>query len=202
MNDHTTPVHARLLRGGAVALLLVGALGVVASLLLSSSPLVGGQPSPFDVDDSAHGVLPDGTTAFDEELPGISRLDPALRAAVQEATEDARGDDVSIVVTSGWRSAQIQTRLLDDAVAEYGSRAEAARWVAGPDTSAHVSGNAVDIGGMAAYLWLADHDRGAAYGLCQTYANEPWHIEYLPEAIDDGCPAQYLDPTHDPRLRP
>jgi hypothetical protein len=28
-----------------------------------------------------------------------------------------------------------------------------------------------------------------------------WHYELLPDAIDDGCPAMYADPTHDPRMQ-
>ena len=79
----------------------------------------------------------------------------------------------------------------------YGSEEEAARWVATADTSPHVSGEAVDIGHVDATAWLSAH--GAKYGLCQIYSNEPWHYELRPEATDDGCPAMYADPTHDPR---
>lgn len=28
----------------------------------------------------------------------------------------------------------------------------------------------------------------------------PWHFELRPAAVDDGCPAQYSDPTEDPRM--
>jgi len=68
-----------------------------------------------------------------------------------------------------------------------------------PETSAHVSGDAVDIGSAGAAAWLSEH--GAAYGLCQIYGNEPWHYELRPEAIDHGCPAMYADPTRDPRMQ-
>jgi hypothetical protein len=61
-----------------------------------------------------------------------------------------------------------------------------------------VSGDAVDIGSSGA-AWLAAH--GTRYGLCQIYANEPWHYELRPEAIERGCPPTYADPTHDPRMR-
>ena len=87
--------------------------------------------------------------------------------------------------------------LLQDAVSKYGSEAEAARWVATPNTSAHVSGDAVDIGPFDATAWLSEH--GAKYGLCQIYSNEPWHYELRPEAIGHGCPPMYADPTHAPR---
>ena len=82
---------------------------------------------------------------------------------------------------------------------EYGSEAEAARWVATADTSLHVSGDAVDIGPSGAAAWLSEH--GAEYGLCQIYRNEPWHYELRPEAIADGCPPMYANPTRDPRLQ-
>jgi hypothetical protein len=61
----------------------------------------------------------------------------------------------------------------------------AARWVATPDTSAHVSGDAVDIAPSDSAAWLSEH--GAAYGLCQIYGNEPWHYELRPDAVDHGC---------------
>jgi zinc D-Ala-D-Ala carboxypeptidase len=90
--------------------------------------------------------------------------------------------------------------LLEEAVAKYGSAAEAARWVAAPDRSAHVSGDAVDLGPADAAAWLAR--RGAAYGLRPIYRNEPWHFELRPGAVAHGCPALYADPTHDPRMQP
>ena len=84
--------------------------------------------------------------------------------------------------------------------AEYGSEEEAARWVATADTSPHVTGDAVDLGPVAATTWLSAH--GAAYGLCPVYGNEPWHFELFRQAVDRGCPPPYADPTHDPRLQP
>jgi zinc D-Ala-D-Ala carboxypeptidase len=146
----------------------------------------------------ADGAVPDGTTIFDDGIPGVAKLDPDLLGALRRAAGDATVAGVDFVVDSGWRSPTYQEHLLQEAVSEYGSEAEAARWVATPDTSAHVSGNAVDLGPSGAAAWLTEH--GAAYGLCQTYGNEPWHFELRPEAIDRGCPAMYADPTHDPRM--
>ena len=129
----------------------------------------------------------------------MSNLDPALLRALREAASDAAAHGVELVVDSGWRSRTYQERLLRQAVSTYGSEEEAARWVATPDTSAHVSGDAVDIGPSHAAAWLSDH--GAAYGLCQIYANEPWHYELRAEAAYRGCPPMYADPTQDPRMR-
>jgi D-alanyl-D-alanine carboxypeptidase len=147
----------------------------------------------------ADGAVPDGATVFDDEFPGVANLDPALLGALRQAATDAAGDGVEFVVTSGWRSPEYQEQLLREAVAEYGSEEEAARWVATAETSPHVSGDAVDIGPDDATAWLSEH--GAQYGLCQIYGNEPWHYEQSAEAIDQGCPPMYADPTHDPRMQ-
>jgi zinc D-Ala-D-Ala carboxypeptidase len=146
----------------------------------------------------ADGAVPDGTTVFDDDVPGVANLDSDLLSALREAATDAEDDGVEFLVDSGWRSAAYQEQLLQEAISKYGSEAEAARWVATPDTSPHVSGDAVDIGPSDADTWLSDH--GAEYGLCQIYANEPWHYELRPEAVDQGCPDMYDDPTHDPRM--
>jgi zinc D-Ala-D-Ala carboxypeptidase len=71
--------------------------------------------------------------------------------------------------------------------------------VATPNTSAHVLGDAVDIGPTGAAAWLAEH--GDAYGLCRIYGNESWHYELRSSAIDHGCPPIYADPTQDPRMQ-
>jgi D-alanyl-D-alanine carboxypeptidase len=174
-----------------------------SSTASSSSPAA----SPVDVLRSEHrgalgeadGAVPDGTTVYDDGIPGVANLDPALLGALRQAATVAADGGVEFVVDSGWRSPEYQEQLLHEAVSEYGSEEEAARWVATPDTSAHVSGHAVDIGPSAAAAWLSEH--GAEYGLCQIYGNEPWHYELRPEAIDHGCPAMYDDPTHDPRMQ-
>jgi len=147
----------------------------------------------------AGGGVPDGATAFDDEIPGVANLDPALLDALRRAAADASYAGVELFVDSGWRSPEYQRRLLQEAVSKYGSEMEAARWVATPNTSAHVSGDAVDLGHSDATAWLSEH--GAEYGLCRIYRNEPWHYELRPEAIDRGCPPMYADPTQDPRMR-
>ena len=147
----------------------------------------------------AGGAVPDGATVFDDEIPGVANLDPALLGALRQAATDAAEDGVEFSVDSGWRSPEYQNQLLREAVSEYGSEQEAARWVATAETSAHVSGDAVDIGPFDAAAWLSEH--GAKYGLCQIYSNEPWHYELRLEAVDHGCPPMYADPTHDPRMQ-
>jgi len=124
----------------------------------------------------------------------VTNLDPALLGALRQAATEAAYDGVEIYVDSGWRSPKYQELLLREAISKYGSKEDAVRWVATPNTSAHVSGDAVDLGPSVATAWLSEH--GAKYGLCQIYRNEPWHYELRPEAIDHGCPPLYADATH------
>jgi zinc D-Ala-D-Ala carboxypeptidase len=199
----TTRRISRILVAGL--LVVIAAIGTALgyqSLASSSSTAA----SPTDVLRSEHrgplgeadGAVPDGATVFDDEFPGVANLDPALLGALRQAATDAADDGVELYVTSGWRSPEYQKKLLREAVSEYGSEEEAARWVATAETSPHVSGDAVDIGPFDATAWLSKH--GAEYGLCQIYSNEPWHYELRPEATDHGCPPMYADPTQDPRM--
>ncbi|SEC25514.1 D-alanyl-D-alanine carboxypeptidase [Nocardioides exalbidus] len=144
--------------------------------------------------------VPVGTLLGSDETPDLSRptgkpefdrLDPVLRSAFQEARAAAERDGVRLVITSGWRSRAHQERLYEDALVKYGSPEEANRWVATPDQSAHVTGDAIDIGPTDGAIWVGQH--GAEFGLCQTFANEMWHFELLttpggtcPEMLTDG----------------
>lgn len=145
------------------------------------------------------GRVPDGVTVFDGEVPAVANLDPALLEALRRAATDAAADGIAFVVNNGWRSPEYQDQLFQEAIAEYGSPEEAARWVATAATSPHVTGDAVDIGDEDATAWLSEH--GAEYGLCQIYDNEPWHYELRTAAVDHGCPATYTDPSEDPRMQ-
>jgi len=147
---------------------------------------------------TADGGVPAGATVFDDDVPAVANLDPALLGALRRAATDAAADGVRLLVNGGWRSPRYQARLRREAVSRYGSEEEAARWVATPATSAHVKGHAVDVGPADATAWLSEH--GAGYGLCQIYRNEPWHYELRPGAVDHGCPPMFADPAQDPRM--
>jgi hypothetical protein len=148
---------------------------------------------------AADGVLPGGASVFASDFAGVVNLNPDLLAALRDAAAQAADDGVSFYINSGWRSVAYQDELLRQAIAQYGSAAEAARWVATAQTSPHVSGEAADIGNDAADEWLNSH--GAKFGLCQIYRNEPWHFELRPQAVNGRCPRMYADPTHDPRMQ-
>ena len=191
---------------------LVGILGhqsVAVSSSLATSPVAAAPLAP-NLHDSLHGdppgalgeadgVVPDGVTVFDDDSPAVANLDPALLGALRRAATDAARDGITFYVESGWRSPKYQEQLLEQAISKYGTRDAAARWVATPGTSAHVSGEAIDIAPSDATAWLSEH--GAKYGLCPIYRNEPWHYEPRPAAVDHGCPRLYADPTHDPRMQ-
>jgi D-alanyl-D-alanine carboxypeptidase len=167
---------------------------ILAALVLVSTTTLS-RPTALGETD---GAVPEGVRVFDEDKPAVANLDPTLLRALRQAAMDAAKDGIEVVVNSGWRSREYQKHLLRDAAAKYGSQKEAARWVATPDRSSHVSGHAVDIGPARAAAWLSKH--GSGYRLCQIYRNEPWHYELRPEAVDDGCPSMYADPRHDPRM--
>jgi hypothetical protein len=218
-----TAVTALVVVAGAAFFVVLGHQSLAASSLSPTSPvdLLGGdrhgapdgaRPHPRDARGEgvpirdrrsgvavADGAVPGGVTVFDEQYPAVAKLDPALLRAAREAATNAASEGVESYVNSGWRSAGYQEQLLRQAISKYGSEQEAARWVSTPQTSAHVSGDAVDIGPARAATWLSDH--GAEYGLCQVYRNEPWHYELRPEAVDHGCPPRYADPTEDPRTQ-
>ncbi len=141
---------------------------------------------------AADGYIVDGEELypFGSDHPAVGNLAPELPKAVRHAATDAARDGVALIITSGWRSVRYQQSLLDAAIAQYGSEAEARRWVNTPEKSTHVTGKAVDIGPTAADLWLRQH--GNRYGLCQIYANEMWHYEL---ATEPGgiCPRPIAD---------
>jgi zinc D-Ala-D-Ala carboxypeptidase len=184
--SHSEParIAARRLRSA-----ILTALVVVCTTTLSPRRALG----------ESDGAVPEGVRVFDHDIPAVANLDPGLRRALRQAARDAAQDGIEIVVNSGWRSREYQKQLLRGAAARYGSEKAATRWVATPDTSSHVSGDAVDVGPSRATAWLSRH--GARYGLCRIYRNEPWHFELRREAIKDGCPSKYADPRHDPRMQ-
>lgn len=216
---HPRPPRARRRRriatvAVALAAIVILVFAVQQSLSVAFAETPGARPSPAAGDapadgisgsviapSEADGVIRDGDqpTVFDVDRVAVGNLDPALLAALQRAASDAERDGVTLWVNSGWRSPALQERMLQDAIVQYGSESEARRWVATPETSEHVTGDAVDLGPLPALDWLVQ--RGWRYGLCQIYANESWHYELRPEAVDDGCPELLADPTQDPRTQ-
>ncbi|MDQ0643869.1 M15 family metallopeptidase [Microbacterium murale] len=212
-----SPLPTRSQQRRAVVALIVALIALVIALVLvvangskSLADIAGGTGQSVGLGTSAddgsvltpeHGYIGqgEGLSVFDDQAPAVTRLNPALLDALRRAATDAAVSGVEFEVNSGWRSPEYQSSLLRAAVDDYGSEEEAARWVATAHTSAHVSGDAVDIGPLTATDWLAQH--GAQYGLCQIYGNESWHYELRPDAVGGVCPPAYADPTEDPRMQ-
>jgi len=158
-----------------------------------STPTVGQEALSIGpaAQDTVAGWLPDGKSLspFDTDHPIVGWLDPALLRAVQDASRAAEADGIKLRISSGWRSKGFQQRLFDDGVRRYGSVAAAREFVALPEKSNHVTGQAVDIAPAEADRWLIAN--GRRFGLCQIYANEIWHFELA--AVDSRCPP--LKPT-------
>ncbi|MGD8167226.1 M15 family metallopeptidase [Herbiconiux sp. P16] len=184
-------LHLTALAAASVLLALSGcAVGGVATAQGAGTPdsVAVGNSNELGPDD---GYIPVGeSVALTDDVPAVTNLDGRLRDALGRAAEAAADRDVQFTLVDGWRSARYQQYLFDQAVAQYGSAEEAARWVKQPDQSKHVLGEAVDIATADAMDWL--NRFGGEFGLCQIYANEAWHFELA--ADDTGtCPPQLTD---------
>jgi D-alanyl-D-alanine carboxypeptidase len=180
-----------LVRACAAAALLVGGCASAVPI----EPVSTTEPAPLPVPlaigqaatDTYGGWIPDGQTLspFDVQNPALAQLDPALLNAIQAAANDAKAQGIDLRINSGWRSKGFQQRLFDDAVRTYGSPDIAGQFVASPEVSKHVAGQAVDVAPVDADKWLIRN--GLQFGLCQIYANEIWHFEL---AVDQQgkCP--------------
>jgi hypothetical protein len=171
--------------GVCLAAILAALLIVVTGLTTSFAT------TPFSPR-TQDGLIPEGAAVSldDDHHPAIANLDAGLLQAMRDAAADAAAAGVTFEVTSGWRSAAYQRWLLDSAVETYGSEEVARQFVASPEESAHVTGEAVDIVPVDAQSWLSQH--GAQYGLCQVYANEMWHYERIIEP-GEVCPQMIPD---------
>jgi D-alanyl-D-alanine carboxypeptidase len=175
----------------AMAALLVGGCATAIPVQSVSTTEPPSPPAPLDIGpaatDTYGGWIPDGQTLspYDTSNPAVTNLTPALRAAVQRAADAARAQGVDLRINSGWRSKGFQQKLFDDAVRTYGTVDLARQFVASPEVSKHVVGQAVDIAPVEADKWLIRN--GLQFGLCQIYANEIWHFELALDA-QGNCP--------------
>ena len=166
-----------------------------SSVLASPAAQLSNGPAPAEetfsigpaAADTIGGARPAGRTLtpFDLTNPVIAWLDAPLLAAIQNAARSAAADGIDVEITSGWRTKGFQQRLFDDGVRTYGNVGTAQQFVASPDTSRPVIGQAVDVGPAAADNWLIRN--GSRFGLCQIYANEIWHFELAADQ-DGNCP--------------
>lgn len=188
----SAPTTVRVARLRARRQVTTAAVGVLSVALAATAALAWGDDARLAGDarpDRARSVpvpvAPNGTG-------NVAELQPAVARAMRLAAAAAAADGVDLQVTSGWRSADRQAVLHAEAVRKYGSRQAARQWVLPPQESQHVTGRAVDVGPPAGVTWLSRH--GVRFGLCQRYANEPWHFERLAGAKGSSCPAMAPHP--------
>lgn len=184
---------AHLLTKSAAALVVLVAVAAVIAACSEALPGIPGRVETGTVGQlgEADGVVLD-RVAVDANVPAVTRLDPQLRRAIRSAARAAAREGVAMHLTSGWRSKRYQQFLYDDAVRRDGAE-EAARLVATPSTSEHVTGDAVDVGPTEAAYWMDRYSE--RFGLCRTYANEVWHYELragraCPEMVSDASARQ------------
>src|SRR3954462_12461867 len=99
------------IRVAGVVLVIVAVAAALSHQLLASSP--SRATAPIHLIRGEHraalgvagGAVPDGTTVFDDEIPGVAKLDPALLGALRQAAGDAADEGVESVVGSGWARA-------------------------------------------------------------------------------------------------
>ncbi|MCP3400404.1 D-alanyl-D-alanine carboxypeptidase family protein [Bradyrhizobium sp. CCGB20] len=97
-----------------------------------------------------------------------------LTRLISEAPQEIRD---GLKINSGFRSVGRQAQIYKEAVAKYGSEAEARKWAAPPGRSNHNHGYAADLGYGNPAVSKYVHDNAARYGLAFPMAHEPWHIE-------------------------
>jgi len=131
------PVAERLVDAGGHIVRQAPAVVTDTAANLGSSNDQGSDAS----DDDESGYIATGASiSVFAEHPAVTRLDPALRTAIRRAAIAARGDGITLRLNSGWRSADYQQRLLDEAIARYGSERTAREYVNTPERSTHVQG--------------------------------------------------------------
>src|SRR3954471_18123820 len=102
----TTYYRTRIRRGRVAGLLAVVAViaAVLDHQLPASSSGPGASPSHFPHSQhpgalgEANGSVPDGTSVFDDGVPGVAKLDPDLRSALRQAATAAADEGVRFVV--------------------------------------------------------------------------------------------------------
>jgi len=104
---------------------------------------------------------------------------PDVASAFDRLIAAARGDEVTVLITSGYRSDAEQAVLF--------ARRPDPRWVAPPGRSLHRYGTELDLGPPAAYGWLAAN--APRFGFAKRYEWEDWHFGYTRNAASRPSPA-------------
>lgn len=176
-------VSARVRRRRFFAVVLVLSLFGGGALLLTN-------PEAANTVGNLFGIFGGSASANAEPRP--DGLEHELGARFDRAQDQAAQQGIELYLNSGKRTLEEQDALFADAVIEYGSETEAERWVMRGEDSAHVTGDAIDVGPWEGMTWLAENYY--EFGLCRVYQNEPWHFEVRGD-VGEECPALLEDAT-------
>ena len=149
----------------------------------------------------AAGTYPDGRKKY---------LLKEANTAFKKMVSKARKEKVQLVLISAFRSVKYQEYLFNRAAKKYGSKKEAARYVAPPGCSEHHTGCAVDIGDAddpganlsvrfektEAFKWLKKN--AGKYGFTLSFPRdnsqgvsyEPWHWRFKGSIQKSGVRSQ------------
>ncbi|MDO4864602.1 MAG: D-alanyl-D-alanine carboxypeptidase family protein [Ruminococcus sp.] len=120
-------------------------------------------------------------------------LTPETNAAFQELVDGAAKDGVTIYLSSGFRSYDLQSQIYNNYVNAYG-QSTADTFSARPGYSEHQSGMAIDVNiiddsfiGTPEAIWIEAHCNEYGFILrypfgkqdVTGYKYEPWHIRYI-----------------------
>lgn len=149
--------------------------------------------------------VPAGYDVITEKYDGTMDVDSRIMDPLSDMIRSARADGISLWISSGYRSNQLQRQLYEDETASYveegypraNAESMAATAVAVPGTSEHETGLSVDLNQVSddfkyteAYRWL--NENAEDYGFVQRYPEdkqeitgiitEPWHYRYVGQA--------------------
>ena len=120
-------------------------------------------------------------------------LTPDTYAAFQELVQAAANDGISIYLSSGFRSYELQSQIYNNYVSTYGKET-ADTFSARPGYSEHQTGMAIDVNivddsfiGTPEAIWIEAHCEEFGFILRYPYGKqevtgykyEPWHIRYI-----------------------
>ena len=147
----------------------------------------------------ADGAVPDGTTVFDDEIPGVAKLDPvsSVPCAGPRPMPQTTGS------SSPSTAAGVPRRTRSDcSVRRSRSTAQKRKPPDGwpPPRRPRTCRGTRSTSGPP--LPRRGCPRTAPRtGCARSTATSPGTTNCAPEAIDHGCPPMYADPTHDPRMQ-
>lgn len=145
--------------------------------------------------------IPDDFNVSLVKLKNGESVDKRIYADLQDMFNQARKGGLSPIVSSGYRTAEIQQSMFDEKVDEFQSQGYTKiksekmteKWVAVPGTSEHQIGLAIDVAdensknGTAVQQWLKVNSY--KYGFILRYPQdktditgtnyEPWHFRYV-----------------------